>query len=488
MLGVQAFVLHDERAARIDEALPEPSRRRDLEHACRPPIAPNIGEIENQMNVAAGETVDRLPVVAHAEQREIALLTQCADQLVTWPRHVLVFVDEHVFVRAAVCAAPYAANGVGDHAGKIDALGRAEIADIRVVQRPDELQHLTITADMFAAAPLIELAHAVDADIVLPHVLDDGLRVLDKALPVLVESVIIRRQLEILTFRGGAILAEQLLRHELECEQTVGDVLCEQPVKRVSYHGVRRMAVDDGTVGDGGRTADFQAETVERACADRFAGACHDALRHVARGRLGERQYENLFGGGAFCGKQPCDISDDGSGFAGSRARKHEGVVTCAGDRADLLVAQFVLFDIADDVTRFVDAVGWQQRLRGELCRPLRLVLLRLTALRLTALRLTLRRGMRLQLRLRDSSRNLSRLLGLSGPRRLGVVGILGRGLRLPGLLRLIFRAQHVLQHPQQSHDAPSMRFQIAARGNYNVGGARHAHVIDRIATLRTGT
>ena len=162
--------------------------------------------------------------------------------------------------------------------------------------------------------------------------------------------------------------------------------------------------------------------------------------------------------------------------------------MTCAGDRADLLVAQFVLFDIDDDVTRLVDAVGWQQRLRGELCRPLRLVLLRLTALRLTALRLTLRRGMRLQLRLRDSSRNLSRLLGLSGPRRLGVVGILGRGLRLPGLLRLIFRAQHVLQHPQQSHDAPSMRFQIAARGNYNVGGARHAHVIDRIATLRTGT
>lgn len=157
--------------------------------------------------------------------------------------------------------------------------------------------------------------------------------------------------------------------------------------------------------------------------------------------------------------------------------------MTCAGDRADLLVAQFVLFDIADDATRLVDAVGWQQRLRGELCRPLRLVLLRLTALRLT-----LRRGMRLQLRLRDSSRNLSRLLGLSGPRRLGVVGILGRGLRLPGLLRLIFRAQHVLQHPQQSHDAPSMRFQIAARGNYNVGGARHAHVIDRIATLRTGT
>lgn len=92
--------------------------------------------------------------------------------------------------------------------------------------------------------------------------------------------------------------------------------------------------------------------------------------------------------------KQPCDISDDGSGFACSRARKHEGVVTCAGDRADLLVAQFVLFDIADDVTRLVDAVGWQQRLRGELCRPLRLVLLRLTALRLT-----LRRGMRLQLR-----------------------------------------------------------------------------------------
>ena len=128
------------------------------------------------------------------------------------------------------------------------------------------------------------------------------------------------------------------------------------------------MAVDDGTVGDGGRTADFQAETVERACADRFAGACHDALRHFVRGRLGERQYENLFGGGTLGGKQPCDISDDGSGFAGSRARKHEGVVTCAGDRADLLVAQFVLFDCADCRARLLDSLGRQQRLRSELC------------------------------------------------------------------------------------------------------------------------
>ena len=173
-----------------------------------------------------------------------------------------------------------------DHAGKIDALGRAEIADIRVVQRLDELQHLTITADMFAAA--LSLSSRMPS---MPILFCRMCWMMvcaffDKALPVLVESVIIRRQLEILTFRGGAILAEQLLRHELECEQTVGDVLCEQPVKRVSYHGVRRMAVDDGTVGDGGRTADFQAETVERACADRFAGACHDALRHFVRGRL----------------------------------------------------------------------------------------------------------------------------------------------------------------------------------------------------------
>lgn len=483
MLSVQAFVLHDERTARIDEALPEPSRRRDLEHARRPPSTPNIGEIENQVNVAAGETVDRLPVVAHAEQREIALLSQCADQLVTWPRHVLVFVDEHVFVGVTVCATLHALDGVDDHAGEIDAAVCAEMLDVCVVQRFDELQHLAVAADMFAAVAFVERAHAVDADIVLPHMLDDGLRVFNEVLPILVEIVIIRRQLEILAFRGGAILAEQLLRHQFERQQTVGDVLCEQPVKRVSYHGVRRMAVDDGTVGDGGCAADLQPKTMECAGADRLAGACHDALRHLVRGRLGERQHENLFGGGALGGEQPGDVADDGGGFAGSRTREHEGVMAGSGDRADLLVAQFVLFDIADDVTRFVDAVGWQQRLRGELCRPLRLVLLRLTALRLT-----LRRGMRLQLRLRDSSRNLSRLLGLSGPSRLGVVGILGRGLRLPGLLRLIFRAQHVLQHPQQSHDAPSMRFQTAARGNYNVGGARHAHVTDRIATLRTGT
>ena len=258
------------------------------------PIAPNIGEIENQVNVAAGETVDRLPVVAHAEQREIALLSQCADQLVTWPRHVLVFVDEHVFVRVAVCAAPYAANASVIMPGN-RCPGRAEIADIRVVQRLDELQHLTITADMFAAAPLIELAHAVDADIVLPHVLDDGLRVLDKALPVLVESVTIRRQLEILTFRGGAILAEQLLRHELECEQTVGDVLCEQ------RSTVSRTTAFDAWPSMMGRLAMVAARQISRPrlwnVHARIVCRClHDALRHFVRGRLGERQYENLFG------------------------------------------------------------------------------------------------------------------------------------------------------------------------------------------------
>lgn len=187
---------------------------------------------------------------------------------------------------------PYAANGVGDHAGKIDALGRAEIADIRVVQRPDELQHLTITADMFAAAPLIELAHAVDADIVLPHVLDDGLRVLDKALPVLVESVIIRRQLEILTFRGGAILAEQLLRHELECEQTVGDVLCEQ------RSNVSRTTAFDAWPSMMGRLAMVAARRFPgRDCGTCMArillpGACHDALRHFVRGRLVNDKHE----------------------------------------------------------------------------------------------------------------------------------------------------------------------------------------------------
>ena len=58
MLGVQAFVLHDERAARVDETLSESSRGGDLEHARRAPSAPNFGEIKDEMNVAAGETVD----------------------------------------------------------------------------------------------------------------------------------------------------------------------------------------------------------------------------------------------------------------------------------------------------------------------------------------------------------------------------------------------------------------------------------------------
>ena len=67
--------------------------------------------------------------------------------------------------------------------------------------------------------------------------------------------------------------------------------------------------------------------------------ACHDTLRHVARGRLGERQYENFFRGGALRGEQPCDISDDGGGFACSRAREHEGIVARSCDCTDLLVA-----------------------------------------------------------------------------------------------------------------------------------------------------
>ena len=248
---------------------------------------------------------------------------------------------------------------------------RAEIADVRVVEGLDELQHLAIAADVFAAAAFVELAHTVDTDAVLTHMLDDGLRVFDEILLVLVEAVIIRRQLEILAFRGFAVFAEQFLRHEFECQQTVADVFRKQLLECVADHRVRRVPVDDGTVGDGGRAADFQAETVERACADRFAGACHDTLRHVARGRLGERQYENFFRGGVLRGEQPCDISDDGGGFACSRAREHEGIVARSCDCTDLLVAQIVLFDFADGRADLVDTFGCQQRLRHKLLRRL---------------------------------------------------------------------------------------------------------------------
>ena len=113
------------------------------------------------------------------------------------------------------------------------------------------------------------------------------------------------------------------------------------------------------------------AETVERACADRFAGACHDTLRHVARGRLGERQYENFFRGGALRGEQPCDISDNGGGFACSRAREHEGIVARSCDCTDLLVAQIMLFDFADDILHPLNLLGREHWLRHKLLRRL---------------------------------------------------------------------------------------------------------------------
>ena len=383
------------------------------------------------MDVAACEAVDRLPVVAHAEQREIALFAQRADQLVARPRHVLVFVDEHVFVWMPVVVAPHAADGVDDHAGKIDALRCAEIVEIRVVKRFDELQHLTVAADMLAAAPLVELAHAVDVDVVLPHVLDDGLRVFDEALLVLVEAVIVRRQLEILVFRGSAVLAEQFLRHELERQQTVVDILCEQPFERGAYHAIRRVSVDDGAFRDGGCAADLQPKTMECAGADRLAGACHDAMRHVVRGFPGERQHEDLLGRGTIRGEQPCDVADDGGGFAGSRTREHEGVMAGSGDCADLFVAQLMLFDCADCFARLLDSLGRQQRLRTELCALLRL------------------------------SGALGRPCGTCG---FGCCGGLGcrRGFdtfagrsRLLRRMRLVIWAKYVFQRSQQSHGAP---------------------------------
>lgn len=91
-------------------------------------------------------------------------------------------------------------------------------------------------------------------------------------------------------------------------------------------------------------------------------------MRHVVRGFPGERQHEDLLGRGTFRGEQPCDVADDGGGFAGSRTREHEGVMAGSGDCADLFVAQVVLFDFADDRARLVDSFGWKQRLRGKFC------------------------------------------------------------------------------------------------------------------------
>ena len=106
---------------------------------------------------------------------------------------------------------------------------------------------------------------------------------------------------------------------------------------------------------------------MEGACANDFAGALRDAARHFVGGSFGERQHQNLFGSGGSCVQQPCDIADDGSGFAGSRTCKHQRIVTSSGDGADLLVVQIMLFDFADDIPRPCNLFGGKQRLRHKL-------------------------------------------------------------------------------------------------------------------------
>ena len=68
VFDIQIGVAHHECSACVDETLSEAPCGGDLEHAGRTPVAPNSVEIENEMNVAACETINRLPIVANAEQ------------------------------------------------------------------------------------------------------------------------------------------------------------------------------------------------------------------------------------------------------------------------------------------------------------------------------------------------------------------------------------------------------------------------------------
>ena len=79
MLDIQAGIGHHEIAAGFDQTGAETPSGGDLEHAGLAPLLPQLVEIKDQPDVASREPVDRLPIVAHAEQREVPLFAQRSD-------------------------------------------------------------------------------------------------------------------------------------------------------------------------------------------------------------------------------------------------------------------------------------------------------------------------------------------------------------------------------------------------------------------------
>ena len=67
MFDIQIGIAHHECSACVNKALTEAPCGGDLEHEGRTPGAPNSVEIENEMNVAACKTINRLPIIANAE-------------------------------------------------------------------------------------------------------------------------------------------------------------------------------------------------------------------------------------------------------------------------------------------------------------------------------------------------------------------------------------------------------------------------------------
>lgn len=155
-----------------------------------------------------------------------------------------------------------------------------------------------------------------------------------------------------------------MFRHQLECEQTVGDARGEQLVEDGFDRLIRHILVDDRPVCDGGAPADLKAETVEGAGAYGRAGLRLNAGGHLVSGFASEREHENLIGLRLAGVQQPCDIPHDGGGFAGSGTGQNQGVVCRAHDGADLFVAQLVLFDVANRASGVRDGGGVQERLR----------------------------------------------------------------------------------------------------------------------------
>ena len=176
LLVIETRVTHDELAARINQARAETPGDGQLAQRGRTPITPNVGKIKNQADVTAGETINRLPIIAHTEQGKIPLFAQRPNQPVAWQRHILILVNQHIFVAMPVIARTDGVGRTSDHAGKVDTPVIAQVAHIRAIDRIKQVKEHPITAGMFAAALLVEPAQRFNIKVLRAHMRDNGFR------------------------------------------------------------------------------------------------------------------------------------------------------------------------------------------------------------------------------------------------------------------------------------------------------------------------